>query len=118
MKISVDVCEVNINVPKHMSKVEGDKMGLYAAAQWHRLYSPYTPFREGLLQDTVRITPWQIEHTVPYARPMYYGNFNFRRTFHPKATRLWDKAAAPTELPKLKDELQAFVDRGGLNLGD
>lgn len=118
MKITVDIEEFNIDIPKHMNEVQGDKMGLYASTTWHRLYSPWTPFREGYLQDDVRITPWQIEHVVPYAQPMYYGNFNFRRTFHPKASRLWDKAAAPTQVPKLHDELQAFVDRGGLNLGD
>lgn len=118
MKITVDVAEININIPRRLKQVEGEKMGNYAAASWHRLYSPYTPFDTGALQDTVRITPWQIEHTVPYALPMYHGNFNFKRTYHPKASRMWDKAAAPTEAPKLHDELQAFVDRGGLNLGD
>lgn len=118
MKITVDVSEINIDVPKHMKKVQGDALGNYAAVSWHRLISPYTPFDTGFLQDTVRITPWVIEYVAPYAVPVYNGNFNFRRTYHPKASRMWDKAAAPTELPKLHDELQAFVDRGGLNLGD
>ena len=118
MKITIDVVDININIRKRMNQVRSDKFGTYAATSWNRLYSPYVPFETGALQDTIRITPWQIEHTVPYAAPMYYGNFNFKKTYHPKASRMWDKAAAPTQAPILHDELQAFVDKGGLNLGD
>lgn len=118
MKIYVTVSKISIDIPKHLGKVRGEKMGLYAAASWHRLYAKYVPYREGYLESTVEIRPWEIEHTVPYARKMYNGNFNFRKTLHPNASRMWDKAAEPTQKPKLVQELQAFVDRGGLNLGD
>ena len=109
--------EVNINIDRLVKKVHSDKLGIYAASSWHRLYSPYVPFDSGMLQNTVRISPWEVQHTVPYAYKMYNGRFNFKRDKHPRASRKWDKAAAPTQKPKLVRELQAFIDRGGLNLG-
>lgn len=118
MKITIDVVDININIPKRMNQVRSDKFGTYAATSWHRLYSQYVPYKTGNLQDEIRITPWQIEHIMPYAAPVYYGDFNFNKDPHPKASRMWDKAAAPTQAPILHDELQAFVDKGGLNLGD
>ena len=112
------VSEVKINIPKHMAKVNDDRFWTFAAQQWHKLYSPYVPFREGMLMNTVRITPHQIEHTVPYAARMYNGHFNFRKDQHPLASREWDKAAKPTQLPKLVRAMQAYVDSGRLRLHD
>ena len=112
------VSEVKVNIPKHLAKVRDDKFWLYAAQQWHKLYSPYVPFREGVLMNTVRITPNQIEHYVPYAAYIYNGNFNFRKDQHPLASREWDKAAKPTQLPKLVKSLQAYADSGRLRINN
>ena len=43
-------------------------------------------------------------------------SLKFSRQFHPKATRKWDKAAQPTEKPKLIAAMQGFIDGGHLNL--
>ena len=43
-------------------------------------------------------------------------SLKFSRQFHGKATRKWDKAAQPTEKPKLIAAMQGFIDRGQLNL--
>lgn len=110
------VSEVKINIPKHLAKVNDNRFWLYAAQQWHRLYSPYVPMRTGMLMNTVRITPHQVEHTVPYAAAMYNGRFNFRKDQHPLASREWDKAAKATQLPKLVRSLQGYVDSGRLKL--
>lgn len=48
----------------------------------------------------------------PTGRKMQYN-----RSLHPMASAEWDKAAEWRQRPKLIRELQAFVDRGGLNLG-
>lgn len=40
----------------------------------------------------------------------------FSRELHPKASRQWDKAAAPVQKPALIRTLQAYVDSGRLNL--
>lgn len=34
----------------------------------------------------------------------------YNRDFHPKATRHWDQAAAPTEKPKLVEALQDYLE--------
>lgn len=108
--------EIHIDVDRLVKKVRGDALGLYAASAWHRLYTPYTPFDTGTLTYTVQINPWKITHTVPYAHKMYEGHYNFKRDKHPRASRMWDKAAEPTQKPKLVREIQAFIDGGGLNL--
>lgn len=116
MKIKFDV-DLHINTKRLSDKVRDGNLGQYAAVTWHRLYSPYTPFDSGMLQNTVKYSPWEIEHTVPYAHRMYEGRFKFNKTYHPRASRKWDKAAEPTQGPKLIRELQAFIDKGGLKLG-
>lgn len=113
--MKVDV-EVNINIPKHLAKARDPAFWTFAATEWHRLYMPYVPMRTGMLMSQVVITPGQIEHTVPYAHYIYDNNLRFRRDLHPLASREWDKAAEPTQKPKLIRAMQAYVDSGRLNL--
>lgn len=114
--------EINIDVKRHLSKVRSNQFWLFAAQQWYRLYLKYVPMENGalagLVGNKVTITSGQIEHTAPYARYIYNGErFNFRKDPHELASAKWDKAAEPTQKPKLVRTLQAYVDRGGLNLG-
>ena len=119
MKIDVQVSEVNINIPRLVSKVRDERFWLYAAQQWHKKYHKYVPFQSGALADAVtyssRSGTGEIQHTVPYARYQYNGHFRFRRDPHPLATRQWDKAAAQSQLPALTAELQAYIDSGRLD---
>ena len=135
---------VNINVSGHLSRTQGEKLWTYAASEWHRLYRPYCPFREGALYNTVNISggggAGVIEHTVPYAHYLYEGEvygpnvpigqggaivgyFSPVTPKHPTgkmlkysgmASRHWDQAARPTQFPLLLQSLQRFVDSGAL----
>lgn len=115
MKIEV---EMNINVQQLRDKVMNNSaFWTFAATEWHRLYAPYVPYKTGMLDNTVSITPGEIEHTVPYARYQYYGEtHNFSREQHPLASAKWDLAAEPTQKSKLILTLQRYVDSGRLNL--
>lgn len=120
MKIDVQVSEVNINIPKIMSKVREERFWLYAAQQWHRRYHKYVPYDTGTLADTVTYGSHngtgEIHHIAPYAHYVYNGHFNFRKTEgHELATRQWDKAAAQSQLPALTAELQVYIDSGRLD---
>lgn len=89
----------------------------FAATEWHRLYAPYVPRREGNLEEIVSFNPGEIIHTRPYARYQYNGtNFHFFKGQNPKATAHWDKAAEATQLPQLRSTLQAYIKQGRLNL--
>lgn len=135
---------VNIDIQGHMDRVRSEKFWTYAASEWHRLYRPYVPFREGALYNTVNITggggEGMIEHTVPYAHYLYEGEvfgpnipimqggvpvgyFSPVVPKHPTGklmhysgmgSRHWDEAAKPTQLPMLVQSLQAFADSGAL----
>lgn len=112
MRIDVEVSEVNIDVPGILSRVQSDRVGRFAAAEWHRLYKQYTPFRKGKLYNRVAIEPWEIHHTVSYAKYQYYGDtFHFFDEHHPHAGSRWDQRAAPIQQPKLERELQALINR-------
>lgn len=135
---------VNIDIEGHMDRVQGEKFWTYAASEWHRLYRPYCPFREGALYNQVNITggggEGVIEHTAPYAHYLYEGEvygpnvpitqggavvgyFSPVAPKHPTGqmmhysgmgSRHWDEAAKPTQFPLLIQSLQAFVDSGAL----
>lgn len=60
---------------------------------------PYVPMRTGNLvrsgQRGTRIGSGQVVYNAPYAASCYYGNRNFSKEKHPKATRQWfEKAKA------------------------
>lgn len=116
MTVKIEVAEINIDVEGHLRKAQSDPFWTFAAQQWHRLYLPFVPMQTGMLAQQVAITPGQIEHTVPYAHCIYDGNFRFRKDMHPLASRAWDKAAEPTQKPKLITAMQRFVDSGRLKL--
>lgn len=139
------VVETHINIQGHMNRVQGEKFWTYGASEWHRLYRPWCPFKEGALYGTVNIHggggEGVVEHTVPYAHYAYMGMVmgpNVPITqggaiagwFSPVApkhytgkmlhfsgmgSKEWDKAAAPTQLPMLVRSLQGFIDSGALN---
>lgn len=94
--------------------VDNDNFGLYAAQEWKRLISPFTPRRTGTLEDTAIVNPWKIEYIQPYASVVYNGtNFNFRRDANPYATHEWDNAAINAgQGEKLIKAAQKFIDRG------
>lgn len=119
MKITVDMKMLDLK--GHADKIENDHaFWTYAATEWHRLYSPYVPHDSGLLRSTVEIRPHEIEHTVPYAHYQYEGiargsgkSLKYR---DPKASAHWDQAAAATQMPKLVQSLQTYIDSGRIKL--
>ena len=101
--------------------VDNDSLGLFVAQEWKRLISPFTPRREGILEDTARVNPWEIEYgsfsndpnTAPYAAYVYYGDkFNLRKDNNAFATSQWDVAAINAKQDdKLIRAAQKFIDR-------
>ena len=93
--MSNGIVKVVLNEPSILNKVKNDKFGLFLAQEWKRLISPYTPRREGILEDTAQVRPFEIEYIQPYSAYVYYGEtFNFRTDNNPYATHHWDNAAA------------------------
>lgn len=142
--IRLDV-EDRINVKGLINAVQGDKLWLFAATEWHRLYKDWVPMKNGTLYSNVVFRPKEIEHMAPYAHYMYEGkvygpnipiseggaitgfysprnrpksptgkSLKYSHGQHPKACAKWDQAAAPTQLPKLVDSMQGYVDQGRL----
>ena len=107
--------EVRIDAQGLVQKLRSDELWLHAAQQWHRLYAPYVPRDTGRLYEDVLFSPGQIEHRAPYAAHVYGGSFP--ASSGGAASRAWDRAAEPTQKPKLVAAMQAYVDAGGLKLG-
>lgn len=113
-------CKVDLNELKIMAKVTNNNFGLYAAEQWKKLISPYTPRDTGKLEDTAQIQPWEIiydpinpQNGYHYARKVYYGiGLNFQTTNNPYATHHWDKAAEQAgKKTDLYRELNTYLHR-------
>lgn len=143
MKFSV---ETHINIPRNLAKVENKQYWLFAANEYHKLLSPYVPMQTGALDETVRIKSYalngEIEYIAPYAHYIYEGrlmvdpdtgssyaqagakkvytgaNLDLSHNKHPLSSAHWDKAAEPTQKPKLIDAMQDYADSGRLNLND
>lgn len=86
MKVRMTM-ESNINIPRTMAKINDDGFQTFAAAEWHRLYSPFVPMNTGNLMETVIIRSFEIEHIMPYAGRVYEtNNINYHKDKHPKAS--------------------------------
>lgn len=65
--------KINLNEPKIRQKVTSDSFGLMVSNEWKRLLDPYTPKDSGLLMQSARLRPWEIEYIQPYSAYMYCG---------------------------------------------
>ena len=64
---------IDLNEPKIMQKVTSDRFGLLVSTEWKRLIDPYTPKDMGLLMQSAKLRPWEIEYIQPYSAYQYYG---------------------------------------------
>lgn len=134
MKISV---EVDIDTQKCLNKVDNDGFWTFAAYEWWRLITPYVPMETGTLSESVEIRPKEIEYIAPYAHYLYRGELmvdpvtgssyaekdskkiytgkelDLTHNKHPLSSKEWDKAAEPSQKPKLIQSMQGYLHRGG-----
>ena len=100
------------NKAKLSGNIKGEDMGgsiEYIAPHAHYIY-------EGrLMVDPDTGSPWAEEG----AKKVYADkNLNYQTDKHDLASAHWDKAAEPSQKPKLIQAMQKFVDRGGLGLSE
>lgn len=82
----------------------------YAHYQYEgKVYGPNYPIMEG--GRAIGFFSQTNRAKKPTGKSLQYS-----KQFHPKASAKWDQAAAPTQLPKLARELQAYIDSGRLKL--
>ena len=105
--------KIDLNEPKILEKVTGDKFGSFVSNEWKRLIDPYTPRNTGIMEETATLSPWEIFYKQKYASRVYYGyNFNFQHK-NPYSTYEWDiKAAQSGQLNKLYRTLNAGLESG------
>ena len=136
--------ENRVNIPAVMLKVENPAFWKYAASEWWKLLTPYTPMDTGTMSESVKISgdPKEglIEYRAPYAHYLYQGELmvdpatgssyagqGVKKVYtgqdlviskerHPLASKEWDKAAEPLQKPKLIRAMQGYIDSGRLNL--
>ena len=121
MSKTIDVdfeIEVNVNILKILASVDDPQFGLFTADTWYKLYRDYVPHDTGTLYDTVKMSPFEIDHIAPYSVPVYENNRNYRKDKAPKATAHWSESAEPIELPKLIRSMQNYIDQGRLKIND
>ncbi len=103
--------KVNIKDKQIINNLKNNKtLWIAAAAEWHKLITPFTPYQTGNLSQNVAITAGKITYKSDYAKVNYYSiNRNFRKDRHIKASAKWDKAAAPTQYKKLEDFINFYI---------
>lgn len=131
-----------LNKQKALSKVRSDGLWKFGANEWWKDITPYAPMETGTTSESVKIRPKEIEYTAPQAHYLHKGELmvdsetgssyarkdskkvyagkelNISRARHPLATKEWDKAAEPTQKPKLIRAMQKYIDSGRLNLNE
>lgn len=113
---------IDLNTPRILEKVSGDKFGLLVSHEWKRLIDPYTPRDTGQLMgitgQTVAVEPFRLHYKSNYAEIVYYNTRGV--TFitqgsgrNPYATDHWDfKAEAAGQKDKLYRVLNNALQSG------
>lgn len=143
MKVTV---EAHINIPADLKKVRDPKFWKFGANEWNKLIFPYTPMKTGTTAESVEIHgkngSGEIEYLEPNTHYLYKGELmvdpetgsayaragvkkkyagkelNISTAEHSLASKEWDKAAEPTQKPKLINAMQGYIDSGRLNLSE
>lgn len=138
--------EAHINIPADLKKVRDPKFWKFGANEWWKLITPYAPMETGTTAESVKIRgksgDGEIEYLQPNAHYLYKGELmidpetgsayaragvkkkyagkelNISTAMHPLASKEWDKAAEPTQKPKLIKAMQGYIDSGRLNLSE
>lgn len=77
--VNVDVRDIT---EKAYNELKNPPFGLFLAHTWKRLINPYTPHREGMLENNVTYEPFLIHYNSEYARYMYGGVVYVDPVFH------------------------------------
>ena len=106
----------NVNIAKYSDRLESDRgLWTFAANEWYRLMEQYTPMDTGTLFKSVLIEPKEIHYVMEYAPRVYKGDhMHFQKTHHSLACAHWDKAAKPTQGPKLVRAIEGYITAKGL----
>jgi hypothetical protein len=114
--------KIDLNEPRILEKVTGNRFGLLVSAEWKKLIDPYTPRETGVLMgitgQTVDIKPFELHYKAKYAEAVYYNNRGV--TFitqgtgrNPYATDHWDvKAEQAGQKDKLYRTLNNALQSG------
>ena len=89
--------------------------------EWDRMMSPYVPWKEGVLDEGLKvIKPDGIEYWADYAHYQYFlhkmeddlaGTTNRTRTHHKRPTSFWDVAFMNEKGDEFIAQLQDILDR-------
>jgi hypothetical protein len=104
---------IDLNEPRILEKVQGDRFGLLVSNEWKRLIDPYTPRDTGTMQDTAKLYPFGIHYIQTYSSAVYYmKDANFQHK-NPYSTYEWDiKAVEAGQLDKLYRILNNALQSG------
>lgn len=110
MHITIDD---KLDVSNVLKTIDNPQLWTFAANEWYRLISPYTPYDTGLLMQNVTIKPGEIIYEEPYAVYPYNGeNMNFKKDHNPKASARWDERAKQEKQDeKLAQAVQGYIDK-------
>lgn len=96
-----------------LSKMQSDKVRLFALNSAFRLMNPYIPMDTGTLSQTVDITSACIHFKVPYADRIFNGDgMDFSKEKHALATAHWEQAMMSAKSAQLSREVTAYLKRG------
>lgn len=92
---------LEIDIPRTVNRFSPKfkKAQAFVDSEVIRTSEPYVPFQTGMLARSAtsgtQIGTGLVVYDAPYARRMYYGNYNFNKNEHPQAGNQWfEKAKA------------------------
>lgn len=116
--------DLDINVQVYEGKIEGklnrmfdDNVMLAVQSRLLDFCTPYVPMLEGPLSQTATVDKEGVTWVQPYAHYQYIGisptgkEFNYTKTFHPLATREWDKAMIRDRGDEFAESIQDIIQR-------
>lgn len=107
---------MSVNVKFHNPQGTADRIcndeatGLFLATEFARFSDQFVPMDSGALSTNIRIEPFKVTYTVPYAHRIYNGDtFNFSEEKHPNAQAHWDVPTKQIFGDTLAQEVEEYI---------
>lgn len=114
VRIKVDMS----GVTKKISDLKKNSVfGIFVANEAMSGMEDYVPFRDGVLVDSAKASPFKVTYTAPYARYIWNGvsksgaKLNISKEMHDKATSHWEEHYALAHGDELARAAKKYAER-------
>ena len=113
MKIKVEMNQTD----KIINRIFNDKVGIYLASTWGKIFEKYVPMDTGTLSQRYDVEPFKVIYTQKYSYYQWQGvskkgtPLNYSKEKHYLAQSHWEEAAERDKKDEVAKSVTAYLKK-------